>query len=150
MIATSCARVILNKVSGTPIWLFKFPCVYATLYRRLSTAAVSSLVVVLPFVPVMARNGISNVRLHARAKSCNSAKAFSPLMIYSAPSLRACSTKSFPSKCSPLSATKIEPGVTFRLSVVTQSESLFFSKKLQSIRSYLCNSSAFLFGNSRP
>ena len=55
------------------------------------------------------------------------------IMTYSAPCALACSTKSFPSKCSPLSATNTQPEVTFRLSVVTFSDDLFLIRKLQSI-----------------
>ena len=62
-ISITAARVsplMRNRVRGTPIWLLRLPSVAITLYFFLRHAAISSLVVVLPFVPVRATTGILN------------------------------------------------------------------------------------------
>src|SRR5690554_3189728 len=48
-----------SKVKGTPIWLFRLPTVALETYFWLSTIWINSLVVVFPFVPVMAIMGKS-------------------------------------------------------------------------------------------
>lgn len=44
------------------MWLLKFPCVTATRYFRFSVRLISSLVVVFPLLPVIARIGIPSCR----------------------------------------------------------------------------------------
>ena len=65
--AASCSAVSRISVSGTPMSLFKLPCV--TQIERLTPkiAAMSSLTVVLPLLPVTATTGIENDARHARA-----------------------------------------------------------------------------------
>ena len=46
-----------NRISGTPIWLFKLPLVAKVLYFWLSTLKSNSLVVVFPLVPVIPITG---------------------------------------------------------------------------------------------
>ena len=55
-----CSCVSLRSVSGSPHWLLKLPLGLSTCQRMLSTPAISSLVVVLPFEPVTATTGIEN------------------------------------------------------------------------------------------
>ena len=52
MTAISQVSSSRNKVSGTPMELLRFPSVASTLNRRESDAAINSLVVVFPLVPV--------------------------------------------------------------------------------------------------
>ena len=51
--ATWCSLRIRSSVRGTPISLLKFPSVFSTRYFSASTAAMNSLVLVLPTLPVM-------------------------------------------------------------------------------------------------
>ena len=51
--AISVSGLMLKRVSGTPIWLLRLPIVWMMLYFFANTAETSSLVVVLPLVPVM-------------------------------------------------------------------------------------------------
>ena len=53
--AISVSGLMLNKVSGTPMWLLRLPIVWMMLYFLANTAEISSFVVVLPLVPVMLR-----------------------------------------------------------------------------------------------
>ena len=57
MTAILVSGVMLRSDRGTPISLLRFPRVAVTLYFTESTALMSSLVVVLPFVPVSAMTG---------------------------------------------------------------------------------------------
>ena len=49
-----------NTVSGRPSSLLKFPCVFKVRYFWLSTDAITSLVLVLPTLPVIPTTGISS------------------------------------------------------------------------------------------
>ena len=57
MTAISVSGVIESTESGTPISLFRLPTVAVTLYFVERTSRMSSLVVVLPFVPVRPMTG---------------------------------------------------------------------------------------------
>jgi hypothetical protein len=132
MTSASCSDVSRINVSGTPMSLFKLPCV--TQIERLTPkiAAVSSLTVVLPLLPVTATTGIENDARHARAIApkarresrtwiCGRADAAASrdTSAPAAPLASAASTKSLPSKRSPGMATNNEPGPRARVSVVT-------------------------------
>ena len=58
--AASVSSSMRNTVSGMPISLFRLPCVYIVRNFAFSTAAVISLVVVLPTEPVMPTTGMEN------------------------------------------------------------------------------------------
>ncbi len=58
--AISVESSIARTVSGTPIWLFRFPFVAWVLYLQPSTRLTNSLLVVFPFEPVNATTGIFN------------------------------------------------------------------------------------------
>ena len=127
----SCSAVSRINVSGTPMSLFRLPCVTQTERLTPRIEAMSSLTVVLPLLPVTATTGIPNEARHARAIApsarresrtsiCGSGDAASRET--SAPAARcsnACSTKSLPSKRSPGIATNSEPAPSERVSVVT-------------------------------
>ena len=59
--AASCSGARPSSVSGVPISLLKFPGVFRTQYFASSTAAIISLVVVLPTLPVIWITGIWNL-----------------------------------------------------------------------------------------
>jgi len=56
------------------MWLFRLPLVALTLKRRESTAAVKSLVLVLPFEPVIATTGILSCDRHQQASRCRASR----------------------------------------------------------------------------
>ena len=56
--AARCSAVSLSRVSGSPHWLLKLDSGLSTGPRAPSTAAISSLVVVLPFEPVTDATGM--------------------------------------------------------------------------------------------
>ena len=58
-----------SKVSGTPMWLFRFPLVAVTMNFLERTWAISSLVVVFPLLPVRARIGMPRYFLWNVARS---------------------------------------------------------------------------------
>ena len=80
MMAISCSLVSRSSVLGTPTSLLKLPSVASTLNFSLSTARISSLVVVLPLVPVMAMTGMLNWRRCSRASSFNVCRQSSTTM----------------------------------------------------------------------
>ena len=66
--AASCSGPRRRRVSGSPHWLLKLAADLSTAQRVPSTAAISSLVVVLPLEPVTATRGI------AKRARCRAAK----------------------------------------------------------------------------
>ena len=135
--AISVSGVMLSKLSGTPISLFKLPLVAVTLNFRSSTAAIRFLVVVLPFVPVRPSTGSLPSRTWVRCQMARSRKvasgsatlirrpssgssASSLTTAQAAPSSSAFMANWFPSKVSPLRAKNTSPPCIARLSVVTR------------------------------
>ena len=114
--------------------LLKLPKVYSTLYFWPSTAASSSLVVVLPLVPVMPTMRVPRVRRWWRASSWKARNTLSTSMYRSSlggqystssttakaqPCCKAAAANLFPLNDSPLRAKKMLPAGQSRLSVVT-------------------------------
>ena len=117
IMAIWCCALSLSSVKGTPIWLFRLPSVQSTLYCVCKAQLTSSLVLVLPLLPVMPSTGMSKRRRWAWASSWRKAsplgtkKIFASLasaalstIAYLAPEAIACSAYWLPSKLSPLSA----------------------------------------------
>ncbi|MPM85822.1 hypothetical protein SDC9_132904 [bioreactor metagenome] len=132
----------LSRVSGTPMWLLRFPEVESTLYFIERTLVISSFVVVLPLEPVSAITGILKCSRWYAASSCRVSNTLSTrkkrLLLqteglsttaYWAPASIACAAKSLPSKLSPLRAKKRDPGIILRLSVETFPEEMKISCK---------------------
>ena len=126
-----CSGFRPKRVFGTPMSLLKLPCVQCTRYFSESTAATSSLVVVLPLVPVMPITGMSNCRRCSRANAWNVARQSSTSMYllsvatsglsttaYAQPFSSAAAANLLPSNDSPLRAKNIAPAGQLRLSVV--------------------------------
>ena len=67
--AASVFSSILSAVNGMPMVLFRLPSVLSVSYRSDSTAAIISLVVVLPTEPVTATTGQSNCARYPPARS---------------------------------------------------------------------------------
>ena len=61
--ATSCSFLILKMVRGSPTSLLKFPWVFNTLYFAPNVAAIISLVLVFPTLPVIPTTGMVSCSL---------------------------------------------------------------------------------------
>ena len=136
MTAIPVLSVMRSRVRGTPIWLLRFPMVAVTRYFAESTAQISSLVVVLPLVPVRPRTGMRNRERCMRASLCKASMVSSTTMYcpssgmplslettaHDAPEARACDAKRLPSKFSPFRAKNMAPCSMLRLSVDTPEE----------------------------
>ncbi len=116
------------------MWLLRLPCVALVRNRSDSTRCTSSLVVVLPLLPVRARIGMPRARRCSRA-SCwraasvsgtssvpgtSAATCGSSTTAAAAPAASAAAAKTLPSKVAPRSAKKIAPGTMCRESVTTR------------------------------
>src|SRR5690554_630598 len=121
-----------SSVSGTPMWLFKFPWVNHTRYLRASTWASSSLVVVFPLEPVMPTTCTPLCRRYQVASSCKAVNTSSTQIQPATPFKegastsantkpwdRAYSVKSLPLKEGLINAKNKDPGLQNLLSVVT-------------------------------
>src|SRR5574341_458779 len=127
-----CPLFSLRRVSGTPMWLFRFPSFLSTAPFSFRMQAVISLVVVLPLEPVTPTRGTENFRRCVMAISWRESRVsstgkmfFIPLSVPyrvsseersttapQAPRLIASATKSWPSNRSPRIATKSSPSRT--------------------------------------
>ena len=134
--ASLCVGRKRSRVSGTPMSLFKLPCVAsaasdAATRNMLATICVT---VVLPLLPVTAMSGKANCLRHALARCCKAwwvSLTSSPLQpiacrcagwhsAAAAPAARACSKKLLASKRSPRKATNKSPACRVRVSVCTR------------------------------
>ncbi len=155
--ATWVEELILKRVYGTPIWLFRFPSVATTLSSVERTVLISSLVVVLPFVPVSPITGILYLSLLNLASCCSATRESSTNRILlpklftvsatspniscesttatAAPFSRALRANLLPSNVSPFKAKNIHPGVICLESVQTAAPALNISQRLSIISS---------------
>ena len=131
--AISCDGFMESSVSGTPMWLLRFPKVYWTLYFCISTVLMSSFVVVLPLLPVSPITGMVSCCLWCLASACKKSKVEGTKNILrslfsnsccstitaKAPCSTAFSAKVAALKFSPEKAKKISFCSIFRLSMVT-------------------------------
>ena len=69
MTAASWREARRSSVCGTPMWLLRLPSVFNVINRSARMAAIMSLVVVLPLLPLTATTGMSNRRRCACARS---------------------------------------------------------------------------------
>ena len=125
-----------SSESGRPMWLLRFPLFLKTRWRDARNSAATSLVVVLPALPVIATTRAPDRRRTSRATSC-SARVVSSTRIttaagrlvcvrrqvarrpppHRAPRASASATKSWPSNRSPAIATKQSPAASVRESI---------------------------------
>ncbi len=110
----ACVSPFISRIlSGTPMWLLRFPFVAVTRKRVASTAWINSLVVVFPLDPVRAITGMLKVLRWVTERCCKAAKTSGTLIkrgssteqlsttAYAAPLPSASRAKRFPSKRSP-------------------------------------------------
>ena len=125
--------------SGRPMWLFKFPRLRTTRYRNSSNSAVTSFVVVLPALPVMATTTCARCPAHRSRQRLQRARRVGGLdhgararglrrrgppaaRSPAAPASIAAPAKSAPSNRSPRIATNSAPGASVRVSIETPVE----------------------------
>ena len=129
--ALLCVSFRRISVSGTPMWLFKFPCVARQGPTRVRIAAIISFTVVLPLLPATAISGRLKFVRHFVARRCSAASVSATSICGSlrgrnrgtiapaAPASAAAATNPAPSKFGPRSATNKAPACSVRLSVDT-------------------------------
>ena len=132
--AAVCSCVVARTVSGTPMWLFRFPRVAETRYFWESTAAVRSFVLVLPFDPVIPTTGMTSCLRHQQARRCSASKVSGTTttavlggalpsqyctIATEAPPSSALEAKRSPLKFSPRRAKNAQPCRSLRVSVET-------------------------------
>src|SRR4249920_1861352 len=129
--------------SGSPMWLLKFPRLRTTRYRPSRNSLVTSLVVVLPALPVIATTFVPASRRIPCASACSAAVVSSTSITTAcravgfvrarqsrgtttppAPASIADAAKSAPSNRSPRTPTYSEPAFTVRLSIDTSANSV--------------------------
>ena len=72
--AASCSAMSRSSVSGAPISLLRFPSVRSVSYFCASTAAIISLVVVLPTEPVTCTTGSRNCPRYQAASAFSASR----------------------------------------------------------------------------